>query len=54
MGGSVPGNVPFLALIKYCEVYGLSRDEMLFYDKAMVAMDGVYRGWYAAKSKSEK
>lgn len=54
MGGSVPGNIPYLTLIKWCEVHSLSRDEMIFLDRATYAMDAVYRDWYVKKMDEEK
>lgn len=52
MGGAIPGNIPFLTVVKWCEVYGLGHDMMIFYDRCFCAMDGTYRDWYLEKQES--
>lgn len=50
MGVSMPGNTPFLAVVKWCELAGLGRDDLIFYDQAISAMDDAYRAWFVAKN----
>lgn len=46
----MPGNTPFLAVVKWCELAGLGRDDLIFYDQAISAMDDAYRAWFVAKN----